>query len=217
MTLAEAIEIICARFNEFEDTFKDRVKKALHLGVKRVLMEQQWQFLDAKTTLTVVTSTDEASGHSIFELPDDFLKEVVVWTDNHTLEYITPTEWAREQIANSATEEPSCYTLIGDELVLRAPSDGSTVYMIYTRDSDSVKFEDLPTHMKYPAVMAGVAYLAPAYVKIDERISRNDDLQAADHAYKVAVHEAHKIEMRQRGRARRIHPPEHLRMRNNYL
>ena len=210
------VKAVQARFANFTDPFAGRIRDCLSVGVTRLCNEFQWEFLDKLTTFSTTTSTIDASGKTRFVLPDDYFKPVVFYTDNHILEYRNRVEWARHQIDASSSAEPRYYTVIGKELILAAPSDGSTVYAVYTRDGSGYGLDDIPGQFHYAVMMAVVAYLAPAYVTVGEKTLPNPDVRNADRAFKQAVGAAMMIQTRNKGRVRQILPPEHLRMRHDY-
>jgi len=216
MDIEQLIKGVQSRFNNHEGPFRTRVEEAVPVAVARVCQEFQWKFLDQYVELTAVISADDAVGKTRFQLPADFFKEVVIFTADNEVEYCNQVEWARWQMQGQSSVAPFKYTIIGDELVLTASSDGATVYAIYTRAGVDWGLEDIPPHLHYAILLAVVAYLAPAYIIEGDKSYPNPDARAADKAYEASVAEAMKIDSRQRGRKREILPPYHLALRNTY-
>lgn len=204
MTKDQFKDAVCAHYGDFSAPFKDRVEAAIPIGISRVGSEYQWEFLDKYVTVTTATSTVDAAGKTRVKLPTDYRRSVVVYTDNHVIDYMNRVAWAQSQMGTASSEEPTYYTIIGKEMVLTAPSDGSTVYLIYTRNAGDFDLESIPEHLQYAVMAAVVAHLGPTLDPVLE------------HSYKASIREAAKIESRNKGRKLEFLPAPHIQMRWNH-
>lgn len=214
MTTQEFEAAVQSHFDNKTPAFLERIRDALPTAIARFCQQWQWEFLDKYTTFATETSTKDASGKTIFTLPSDFYKIIVLWTDSYRLKYLTRTEWAELQMSGGVTTEFT-YTVIGKELVLSG-TISDTVYGIYTRTSQSFDLDDIPAQFHYAIQMAVEELLAPAYVTVDGKTYPNPDVNRARRAFREATVDARILELRSKGRGKRIKPAEHIRRINDY-
>jgi hypothetical protein len=216
MTRSELVAAVQAHFSDFTDPFKTRIEAVIPSAVARFLAEAQWEFLDKYTTTTTSVSTSAAVGKYQVDLPDDFFKPIVVFTETREIEYRDRNEWARMQHAGSGSFIPQYYTVIGPEMILTHTPDSSTIEMVYTRKADNYGFDDLPSQYHWAVQMAAQLLLTPAYFTSGDQKFPNPELRQSSEDYERAIGKAKRFEVTIKGRVRELLPSAINRRRAAY-
>lgn len=144
----------------FDDN--DPLTTWINAAVHMIENEEDWDWLEAATTLSVPAST------STLTLPSDFFKPVqlVDTTNQAALRYWDVRNFSRNIADQTQTGQPEVYTVIGTNTIqlYPVPDASLSLKLIYERQiSDMVNGTDLPTPMParyHYAIVHGAAYIA---------------------------------------------------------
>lgn len=185
MNETDLIRYVQAHFNDQTAQFRDRIVRTIPVAIEMFGTEHQWEFLDKYTTTTATTSTTH--GKDVITLPSDFFKPVVLYTDDEEMEYVDRTEWGLYQRHVSVSRKPWKYTQIGPELILSHATDGSTIYMVYTRQTSGMSLSDVPSQY-HDAIAAAVVWrLTPGSVMTNQGPFPNPAYAQAERFYSERI------------------------------
>jgi len=216
MTEAEVIAAVQAQANDFTAPFEDRIRASIPLAVAMFAAEYQWEFLDVYTTTT--TALDATTGKYKITAPTDFFKPVALATDlGGPIEYQNRIDWIEAQRGSSGTETPQRYTVIGTTMFLQTAPDSSTIWIVYTKNSDNITLGDIPGQY-HPAIVQGIVlWLMPGVITDAAGNSVANPLyDAADVRYRMAVSKAAQLEAQNKGRPRTLDFPPLMKLRSQY-
>jgi len=216
VTQSEVIKSIQSLLNDTSAVMQQRITDALPLGIAMFCSEYPWEWLSDYDTTTA--TLDATTSKYKITPPTGFFKPVVMWTDDtDELGYIDRKEWAIRQRSTGSAVSPKSYTVIGTTMFLDRAATGDTIYLVFTRDSKNITFDDVPGQY-HPAVAAAVVLiLVPEVMTLpDGQVVGNPAYRAAESRYSRHIQKATRLEMTHKGRPRQWGPNSAQKLRSRF-